>query len=48
MVIDPWCEVIADAGDDECVVVAEVDLNRVTDFLRVFPALQDSILKYGT
>jgi predicted amidohydrolase len=41
MVVDPWGVEMAGAGDEECVVTAEVDLNKVADVRRIFPALQD-------
>jgi len=41
MVVDPWGVVIAGAGDEECVVRAEVHLNKVDEVRKVFPALQD-------
>ncbi len=47
MVVDPWGVVIAGAGDEECVVTAEVDLNKVADVRRTFPALQDIAFPVG-
>ncbi len=41
MVVDPWGVVTAGAGDEECVVQADVDLNKVAEVRKVFPALQD-------
>lgn len=40
-VIDPRGEVIADAGEDETVIRAEVDLGSVREWRRAFPALDD-------
>ncbi len=41
MIIDPWGVVVAGAGDEESVVWAEVDLNKVAEVRETFPALQD-------
>ncbi len=41
VIIDPWGEVVADAGSDEGLVTAEIDLNRVRDWRAEFSALED-------
>ena len=39
LIIDPWGNILADGGDGENVVTAEIDLSRVTDARRKIPAL---------
>lgn len=39
LIVDPWGEVLADAGEEPGVVVAEIDLNRVTEARARVPAL---------
>lgn len=42
LVIDPWGQVIAEApADEECLLLAEVDLSLVTRSRDAFPALKD-------
>jgi predicted amidohydrolase len=41
MVVDPWGEVIAEAGDDEEVLVADLDLDLVRSTRSSFPVLAD-------
>jgi len=41
VVIDPWGELVADAGSDEGWVGAEIDHQRVLDWRAEFPALAD-------
>ncbi len=41
VVFDPWGETIADAGEEEGIVEAEVDLQKVRDWRAEFPALMD-------
>lgn len=41
MIIDPHGTVLADAGDAEGVISAEIDRSVVTDWRRDFPALRD-------
>jgi predicted amidohydrolase len=38
--VDPWGEVIADGGEDEGVIVADLDLARVAEARRMIPALR--------
>lgn len=40
LIIDPWGEVLADAGDAEGWIVAELDLNRVKQVRTSLPSLQ--------
>ncbi|MEU6661563.1 carbon-nitrogen family hydrolase [Streptomyces sp. NPDC046821] len=44
MVVDPWGEVIAEAGADEEVLTVEFDAGRVATTRDQFPALKDRIL----
>ena len=39
LIVDPWGTVLADAGEQEGVVVAEVDPARVTEVRRMIPSL---------
>jgi predicted amidohydrolase len=40
LIVDPWGEVIADGGEDEGVIAAELDLARVAEARRMIPALR--------
>ena len=39
LICDPWGEVLAEAGDQEGVIVAEIDLVRQDEFRRALPSL---------
>ena len=41
MVVDPWGEVLAEAGDDEEVLVVDIDLEHVRRTRATFPVLAD-------
>jgi predicted amidohydrolase len=41
VVVDPWGRVVAEAGDDEEVLLAELDLQTLTDIRTEFPVLDD-------
>lgn len=41
MVVDPWGEVIARAGEEPCVITAKIDLSRVKEARRQIPALEN-------
>jgi predicted amidohydrolase len=43
MIVDPHGEIIADAGNAECVIQAEMNVASVDEYRRVFPALEDMI-----
>ena len=40
LVVDPWGTVLADGGDEEGVVMADVDLAKVAEARAMIPALQ--------
>lgn len=39
VIIDPWGEVVADGGEDEGIIVAEIDLDRVSEVRRKVASL---------
>jgi omega-amidase len=41
MIVDPHGEIIADAGDRECVIQAKLDVEALAEYRRAFPALDD-------
>jgi predicted amidohydrolase len=41
MIVDPWGTVIAQAPDITCVVVAELDLNRLENIRAELPSLRN-------
>jgi predicted amidohydrolase len=41
MIIDPHGEILADAGDKECVIQARIDRAWLEEYRRTFPALND-------
>ncbi len=41
MVVDPQGEIVAQAGSQECILRAELELSAVTDYRKQFPALDD-------
>ncbi|MEU6256623.1 carbon-nitrogen family hydrolase [Streptomyces sp. NPDC047043] len=44
IVVDPWGEVLAEAGGDEEILTVEFDPARVTSTRELFPALKDRML----
>jgi predicted amidohydrolase len=44
MVVDPHGQVVAQAGANETVLYADVDVNEVTRWRLEFPALNDRVL----
>lgn len=40
-IIDPWGEVIVEGGEEETLLIAEIDLDRVTAVRRTIPIFQD-------
>jgi omega-amidase len=41
MIIDPHGEILVDAGNVECVIQAVIDIPKLIEYRRVFPALDD-------
>ena len=41
MIVDPWGAVIAEAGEDECLLTAEIDLDEVDRVRRTIPVFED-------
>ncbi|HEY5835666.1 carbon-nitrogen family hydrolase [Streptomyces sp.] len=48
MVVDPWGEVLAEAGPDEQILTVELDPARVTAVRADFPVLRDRVLGVPT
>lgn len=46
MIIDPWGEIVAEAGENEEILTAEVDLNRVKDIRKQIPIFEDRKPEY--
>jgi predicted amidohydrolase len=44
MVVDPWGTIVASAGDEECILRAEIDLKMVSSVRSEFPAVKDRML----
>jgi predicted amidohydrolase len=40
LIVDPWGEVIAEAGEDPCVIIADIDPAKVVEARQRIPALQ--------
>lgn len=47
VVVDPWGEVVGEAGADEALLVAEIDLTRVGQVRREFPVLAGRLKSGG-
>ena len=45
LIIDPRGEIIADAGNRECLLSAELEVQPLLDYRREFPALADMRLE---
>ena len=41
LIVDPWGEVIVEAGEDECLLTAEIDLDEVDRVRRTIPVFED-------
>jgi predicted amidohydrolase len=41
LIVDPWGRLLADAGDQECVIAADLDLESLLEYRRTLPALDD-------
>ena len=44
MVVDPWGRILAEGGDAEDVVIAEIDLDQASETRSEFPALADRVI----
>lgn len=44
MIVDPWGTAIASGGDEECIVQAKIDLQKVHECRKRFPAFRDRVL----
>ena len=44
MIVDPWGVIASSGGDEECIIKAEIDINRVGTTRKEFPALSDQVL----
>lgn len=42
LIVDPWGEIVAEAGEEPCVIVAEVDPARVAEARRSVPSLANA------
>jgi deaminated glutathione amidase len=40
MIVNPWGEIVVEAGDDPCVIIAEIDMGMVQRVRRNLPTLQ--------
>jgi len=45
MIVDPWGNVVAEAGDGPQVLTCEIDVETVRRARREFPALADRVLR---
>lgn len=44
MIVNPWGTILASGGDEECMVQAEIDIEKVSSVRREFPAVKDRVL----
>ncbi len=44
MIVDPWGTILASGGDEECILRAEIDREKVLKVRSEFPAVHDRIL----
>jgi predicted amidohydrolase len=47
VVVDPWGEIVAEAGDGEEILRATIDVSRVAEMRRQFPVLDDRRIDVG-
>ncbi len=40
MIVDPWGTILAEAGDEPCVITARIDMQRVKEVRTNLPTLQ--------
>ncbi|MEV4742195.1 carbon-nitrogen family hydrolase [Streptomyces sp. NPDC049555] len=45
LVVDPWGEVLAEAGEQEEILTVDLDVSRVAKIREDFPALKDRVLR---
>jgi predicted amidohydrolase len=43
MIVDPWGTILASGGDEECILQAEIDIEKVSSVRKEFPAVKDRI-----
>ncbi|UAL49503.1 carbon-nitrogen family hydrolase [Sutcliffiella horikoshii] len=46
MIIDPWGEIVAEAGEDEEIITAEIDLDKVEEVRKRIPIFEDRRPQY--
>jgi predicted amidohydrolase len=44
MMVDPWGVILTSGGDEECILKAEIDMDKVSEVRREFPAVSDRLL----
>ena len=44
MIVDPWGTILASGGDEECIIQAEIDIEKVSSVRGEFPVVKDRIL----
>ncbi len=44
MIVNPWGTILASGGDEECILQAEIDIEKVSSVRSEFPAVKDRIL----
>jgi predicted amidohydrolase len=45
MIVDPWGVILTSGGDEECILKAEVDIDKVSQIRKEFPAISDCVIK---
>ena len=43
MMVDPWGVIVTSGGDEECLLKAEIDIEKVSTIRREFPAVSDRV-----
>ena len=44
MIVNPWGTILASGGDEECIIQAEIDTEKVSSVRGEFPAVKDRVL----
>jgi predicted amidohydrolase len=44
MMVNPWGVILTSGGDEECLLKAEIDMDKVTAVRGTFPAVSDRVL----